>query len=58
MGKKNNGLLPPYKENPRYERAKYVIIPTDLYKKLSIEAVERGYKIREFILEILERSMA
>jgi len=57
MIKKNGDLLPPYKAGPRYQRSKYVIIPPNLYIKLEIEAAKRGYKVREFVLAILERAM-
>ena len=57
MAKKNGSLLPPPKAMPTYERAKYVVLPTDLHRKLAIEAARRGYKVREFIIAILAKAM-
>lgn len=51
-----NSRLPPPKVT-RYERSKYVVLPTDLYTELEKEAVSRNYRTREFIIAILSRAL-
>jgi hypothetical protein len=49
-------ILPPPKETS-VNRYKYVMLDPSLYAALDAEARKRGYKTRDFILEILRRSM-
>jgi hypothetical protein len=52
-----DSILPPHKPNPAHEPHKYVVLPADLHEALAAAAQDRGYRTREFIVEILRRAM-
>jgi len=54
-----NPLLPPPRDSESRGREpfRYVTIPLTLYKVLAKAASDRGYKPREFVIEILKRAL-
>lgn len=57
MPKNNNQMLPPPKTTipKRLKTYLHVYIDPDLVRRLKSEAQKRGYKVNEFVEEILRR---